>query len=158
MLSGFLLFSDRRTLREDAVGRMRQAFRPGTRANQRSHVMLFIAFALHFGMRNFPAGVGTLVCFGEFFTCSFRAPKSVTNALALVRAFHLLQGFSTAAFDDTRLAHTLKGRSPYHWPGNGSRFTWVYWGMPALASRCIRSGAALAQGCLRARLPFGSTD
>ena len=49
--------------------------------------------------------VPTLLCFAEFLVRSFKAPKSVVNALASVKGFHLLQGFDTAAFDDTRVAH-----------------------------------------------------
>ena len=82
-----------------------QAFRPGTCANRRSDVLLFIAFALHFGLRDFPVEVSTLLCFAEFLVRSFRAPKSVINALASLKSFHLLQGFTTVAFNDTRVAH-----------------------------------------------------
>ena len=83
---------------------MGQAFRPGTQANQRSHILLFLAFTLHFGLQAFPAAAKTLLCFGEFLLRSYRAPGSVTNVLASVRGFHLLRGFSTLGCDDTRLA------------------------------------------------------
>ena len=83
---------------------MGQAFRPGTRANQRSHVLLFLAFTLHFGLQAFPAAARTLLCFGEFLLRSYRAPGSVTNVLASVRGFHLVKGFSTLGCDDVRMA------------------------------------------------------
>ena len=87
-----------------ARGRMRQAFRPSTRANQKSHILLFVAFALHFGLQDFPAAVGMLMAFGEYLLRSFRAPGLVTNVLASIRGFHLLRGFSTVGCDDFRLA------------------------------------------------------
>ena len=80
------------------------AFRPGTRANHRSHVLLFTAFTGHFGLCDFPASPRTLVLFGEFLLRGFKAAKSVVNTLASVRAFHLDRGLDTAAFDSRQLS------------------------------------------------------
>ena len=99
-----LFFTDGDRLRRAAADRMQQAFRPGTRANQKSHVLLFVAFALHFGLQDFPADTSTLLSFGEFLLRTYRAPGSVTNALSAVRGFHLFRGFSTSGCDDVRLA------------------------------------------------------
>ena len=106
MLQGFspLCITDRDKLREAAARRVGQAFRPGTQANQRSHILLFLAFTLHFGLQAFPAAAKTLLCFGEFLLRTYRAPGSVKNVLASARGFHLLRGFSTLGCDDTRLA------------------------------------------------------
>ena len=76
-----------------------QAFRPGTRANHRSHALLFIAFSFHFGFQDFPAGPQGLVCFGEFLLRSYTCPKSVLNALASVKRLHFIHGFPLEAFE-----------------------------------------------------------
>ena len=81
-----------------AARRTGNAFRPGTLANHRSHVLLYAAFALYFKLPDFPATAKSLVLFGEFLLRAFRAPKSVTNALASIRAFHLDGGLATGAF------------------------------------------------------------
>ena len=98
-----LSFSDRRQLEQAARARIGKAFRPGTQANHRSHVLLYTAFTAHFDLPDFPATPLSLVLFGEFLLRSFRAPKSVTNALASVKGFHLDGGLTTAAFASRRL-------------------------------------------------------
>ena len=95
----FRFFADRAKLYREARERKEQAFRPGTRANHRSHAVLFVAFSLHFQLRDFPAETATLLCFMEFLLRSYRSPKSVLNALASVRRTHLQLRCSTAAFD-----------------------------------------------------------
>ena len=97
-----LSLTDRRRLAEGASRRIGQAFRPGTRANQHTHVLLYVAFAFHFALQDFPAEVTTLILFAEFLARSYRAPKSVTNALSSVRAFHLRHGFAVDAFEHRR--------------------------------------------------------
>ena len=76
-----------------------QAFRPGTVANRRSHVLLYAAFALLFGLQDFPATSHVLLLFGEFLLRTYRAPKAVTNALSSVRGFHLLHSLTTEGCD-----------------------------------------------------------
>ena len=58
------------------------AFRPGTIANQDSHAVLFLAFAIHFDFVDVPVGEDTLLCFAEFLLRSYAATKSVTNAIS----------------------------------------------------------------------------
>ena len=99
----FVFITGRTELLRRAAWRRRQAFRPGTRANIRSHVLLFTAFAREFGARDFPASTSTLLAFAEFLLVSFTAEKSVLNALASVRHFHLDCGLPTEAFDDRAL-------------------------------------------------------
>ena len=48
-------------------------------------------------------GPDTLVCFGEFLLRSFRASKSVLNALASVKRLHLDAGLHTGAFEAPEL-------------------------------------------------------
>ena len=91
------------------------AFRPGTRANHRSHVLLYVAFSIHFQLRDFPATPHRLLLFGEFLTRGFRAPRSVTNAFSSLRGFHLDRGLDASAFDARQvslfcrsLQHTLR--------------------------------------------------
>ena len=76
-----------------------QAFRPGTVANRRSHVLLYAAFAIFFGLQDFPAAARVLLLFGEFLLRTYRAPKAVTNALSSIRGFHLLHNLTTEGCD-----------------------------------------------------------
>ena len=99
-----LLFADRARLRRAAGDRRMQAFRPGTRANQLSHVLLFVAFTIHFGFTDFPAAANVLILFAEFLLRGYAAAKSATNAISSLRTFHLLQGFATQGFDHVHLA------------------------------------------------------
>ena len=94
------ILSDRRRLDLAARRRTEEAFRPGTKANQNSHV----AFSLFFQERDFPATGGHLLRFAEFLMRSLRSHKSATNALSSLRTFHLQHGFSVEAFLDYRLA------------------------------------------------------
>ena len=102
-LNCFLYLADWRGLRRAAKRRGNSAFRPGTMRNLRSHVLLFAAFADHFGLRDFPATATTLTCFGEFLLRSFQAPKSVFNALSAVKHFHLDYELPTSAFESRRV-------------------------------------------------------
>ena len=87
-----------------AVNRTGNAFRPGTRANHQSHLLLYTAFALHYGLPPFPATPRTLVLFGEFLLRGYKAPKSITNAFSSLRAFHLDGNFDAAAFGSRRVS------------------------------------------------------
>ena len=82
--------------------RTRQAVRPGTRANQHTHTLLYVAFTIFFALQDFPADVATLLLFAEFLLRGFRAPKSVTNAVSSVKVFHLWHGFDVGAFHHHR--------------------------------------------------------
>ena len=97
------MFSDADRLREAARARRAQAFRPGTRANHRSHALLFVAFSLHFEFQDFPVRPQGLVCFGEFLLRSYSSPKSVLNVFSSVRRLHFLRGFTTEAFEDPQV-------------------------------------------------------
>ena len=66
-----------------------QAFRPWTRDNQHSHALLYVAFTIYFSFRDIPAAPKTLLCYAEFLLRSYRAAKSVTNALSSVRRLHI---------------------------------------------------------------------
>ena len=96
-------FSDRRQLEQGARAWIGKAFRPGTQANHCSHVLLYSAFTAHFREPDFPATPHSLVLFREFLLCPFRAPKSVTNALAFVSVFHLDAGLASGAFVSRKL-------------------------------------------------------
>ena len=89
---------------EAARQRSERAFRPGTVANHESHVLLFIAFAMHFKFLDFPASPRVLICFGELLLRTFTAPKSALNALSSIRRFHLDWRFDDAAFADVVVA------------------------------------------------------
>ena len=96
-------FPDRRALRRAALQRSQRGFRPGTRSNQVSHLLLYLAFTIHFNFPDLPAAVPTLLAFAEFLLRSYSCPKSVTNALSSLRTFHLDHGFQVDAFDHRRL-------------------------------------------------------
>ena len=72
-----------------AAHRRHEAYRPGTRANVRSHVLIFVAFTNCFGFVDFPVAARTLLAFGEFLLRTYDAPKSVLNAFASLKHFHL---------------------------------------------------------------------
>ena len=91
-------------MRGAAARRTLEAYRPGTRANQDSHLSLFIAFSFYYGFRDFPASTAVLGAFGEFLLRTYRAPKSVTNVLSSVRGFHGCYGFSTEGFEHPKFA------------------------------------------------------
>ena len=80
-----------------------KAFRPGTQANHRSVAQLYAAFALHFQTPDFPATVSSLLLFAEFLLRTYRAHRSVVNALSSLRTFHLVRGLPTDAFADYQL-------------------------------------------------------
>ena len=107
--NSFSLVADLQRLQEAAEARHGQAFRPGTLANQKTHLMLYVAFTIWFGLSDFPAGVRVLLLFGEFLLRTYKAPKAVTNALSSVRGFHLLHGLNTDGSDHYHL--TLFKRS-----------------------------------------------
>ena len=90
-------------MREAARRRSASAYRPGTQRNIKSHVLLYAAFTGHFNLRDFPATASSLVAFGEFLLRSFQAPKSVFNAIASIRHFHLDCELPTGAFDARQL-------------------------------------------------------
>ena len=75
------------------------AFRPGTRRNHFTHWRLYFAFCGHFNLPDLPATTSNLVLFAEFLARSFRAPKSITNALASLRHLHRAFDFDLAPFE-----------------------------------------------------------
>ena len=99
----FLMFSDGRRLDAAMLQRRGKAFRPGTQANHRSVAQLYAAFALHFQTPDFPATVSSLLLFAEFLLRTYRAHRSVVNALSSLRTFHLVRGLPTDAFADYQL-------------------------------------------------------
>ena len=86
--------------------------RPGTRANQDSHVLLYIAFSIYFRLRDFPTTPRVLQLFAEFLLRTFRAAKSVTNTLSSVKTFHRLLGLSVEAFGDYRMELYVRALRP----------------------------------------------
>ena len=95
--------SDLTGLRSAASNRCRHAFHPGKRANRDSQVTLYIAFTINFQLRDFPAGVGTLLSYGEFLARGYKAGKSVTSALSSLKTFHVLHGFGVESFESFKL-------------------------------------------------------
>ena len=82
-----------------AAERRKQAYRQGTRANIQSHLRLYVAFAFQFSFTDFPATGRVLQAFAEFLFLTYKAPKSVLNALASIGHFHLDHGLDTGAFE-----------------------------------------------------------
>ena len=102
-ISFFLFLAGARRLLDRATERTWQAYRPGTRANMRSHVLLYVAFTQAFVLEDFPATCTTLLTFAEFMLQAVTDPKSVLNALASLRHFHLDSEFAVEAFSARRL-------------------------------------------------------
>ena len=96
--------SDSRELARRAQWRTTRAFRPGTVANHRSHILLFIAFALYFSFNPFPAEERQLLLFGEFLLRGYSAPKSVLNVFSSLRRFHSEHNFQVDGFDSVPLS------------------------------------------------------
>ena len=94
---------DGRRLEAAMLQRRGKAFRPGTQANHRSVAQLYAAFALHFQTPDFPATVSSLLLFAEFLLRTYRAHRSVVNALSSLRTFHLVRGLPMDAFADYQL-------------------------------------------------------
>ena len=88
-----------------------KAFRPGTQANHRSVAQLYAAFAINFQVPDFPAPVSSLLLFAEFLLRSYRAHKSVVNALSSLRTFHL-SGVCERLLSKTTSFHSLRGLCP----------------------------------------------
>ena len=63
-----------------------------------------MAFSIRFRLTDFPAGLDSLLTFGEFLARSVKAHKSITNALASIKSFHLQYGFDAEAFDNFQFA------------------------------------------------------
>ena len=95
--------SDLQRLQGAAQLRCTQAYRPGTQANRVSHVILFIAFTMHFQISDFPATVPALLLFGEFLLRGFQTGKSVTNALSSLDTFHTIHGMDASSFHHYRV-------------------------------------------------------
>ena len=92
-----------RELARAAEERQASAFRPGTVANQRSHLLLYFGFTIFFGLTALPAVPQVLLLFGEFLLRTYQAPKAVMNVLSSIRGFHLLHGLPTGGCDHYRL-------------------------------------------------------
>ena len=91
-------------MRRQAVARERSAFRPGTLANQESHVLLYIAFTIYYAFQDFPVTAGVLRDHAEFLLRTYMSPKSVANAISSVKSFHRRFNFDISAFGEYRLA------------------------------------------------------
>ena len=96
-------FADLWRLGRSASRRRAQAFRPGTRANQHSHALLFVAFCLYFSVPDFPATATLILLFAEFLIRGSMRPRSVTNVLSSLRTCHGVFGYSTSGFEDMRV-------------------------------------------------------
>ena len=79
--------------------RRAQAYRPGTQGNRWSHALLFLGFCLYFGFPDLPAQPHVLILFAEFLARTYRAHRSITNALSSLRTFHLMYGLAVQGFD-----------------------------------------------------------
>ena len=76
-----------------AIGRRREAFRPGTVANQHSLALLYFAFTIYFRFRDLPASVRTLLCFAEFLLRSFVPQSQSRTHFRPSRGYILIMAF-----------------------------------------------------------------
>ncbi len=88
--SSYLCVTERdlRQLWADTQRRRRQAFRPGTFANHKSQFQLYLAFCIHFGLRDINPTVATACMYCEFLARKFRSPKAIRNYISGARLLH----------------------------------------------------------------------
>lgn len=80
--------SDLQKLQRAANKRKTRAYRPGTVANRRSQMSLFISFCIHFALEYISPSAGTLCLYAEFLARSFTAPQTIRNYISGIRFCH----------------------------------------------------------------------
>jgi hypothetical protein len=86
-------------LRRSARRRRKQAFRPGTRANQRCQIASYLKFCLERDLNFLNPSTDTLCLYAEFLALRFTSAKSVKNYLSAINLFHKLKDISAPSLD-----------------------------------------------------------
>ncbi len=77
--------------------RRKQAFRPGTRKNHKTHIKAYLLFCDYFQLTAIDPDVDTLCLFLECLTRSLKSPKSVKNYFSSVQLLHNMLGVPGSA-------------------------------------------------------------
>ena len=80
--------SDLKALEKAVRRRKQHAFRPGTRENQRSQMVLFISFCTYFTLEYVNPSEKTLCLYAEFLARSFKSPRTIRNYISGIRLLH----------------------------------------------------------------------
>ena len=75
-----------------AKRRRRAAYRPGTRANQRTQISFYLKFCLTHGLPYMDPNPDVLCLYTEYLAQKLISPKSVQNYLSVVKLYHNLLG------------------------------------------------------------------
>ena len=68
--------------------RISHAYRPGTKANQRSQIKSYLSFCISHGLEYRNPSVDTLCVYAEYLAHKLTSPKSVKNYLGAVQLYH----------------------------------------------------------------------
>ena len=79
---------DLTSLRRAARRRISHAYRPGTKANQRSQIKSYLSFRISHGLEYRNPSVGTMCVYAEYLAHKLTSPKSVKNYLGAVQLYH----------------------------------------------------------------------
>ena len=79
---------DLTSLRRVARWRISHAYRPGTKANQRSQIKSYLSFCISHGLEYRNPSVDTLCVYAEYLAHKLTSPKSVKNYLGAVQLYH----------------------------------------------------------------------
>lgn len=103
-----VLDADLRSLEVAACRRKRQAFRPGTAANHRSQIVLYMSFCIHFTLQYINPSAKTLCLYAEFLTRSFHSPRAIRNYISGIRLLHKYIGIDCPALQSFDLHLILR--------------------------------------------------
>ncbi len=100
--------TDLRTLERDMRKRKRSAFRPGTSANHKRQITLYISFCLHYGLAYIDPSSHVMCLYVEFLARSFTAPGTIRNYISGVNMLHKLTSNQFPAMSSFELSMMLR--------------------------------------------------
>ena len=87
-------------LHKAAKRRMRAAYRPGTRANQRCQIRSYLEFCIAHDLEYKSPTPHTLCLYAEFLAQKLTSPKSVRNYLSAISTYHNYLGLQASALSN----------------------------------------------------------
>jgi hypothetical protein len=100
-----------RELQRRQQKRMRQAFRPGTVANQLTQIRTYLRFCLSYGLQDLDPVPQTLALYIEHLAQRFKSPRSVKNYVAAVTLLHKLLAIPFSAAQSFQVSLMLRAIS-----------------------------------------------
>lgn len=100
---------DLRVLQRATRQRKRQAFRPGTHANHKRQMSLFLSFCLHYDLQYINPASETLCMYAEFLARSFTSPRAIRNYISGIRLLHKYISVKCEALHSFQLDLVLRG-------------------------------------------------